>query len=288
MTTRSTDEIAAWLNRRHGITHRAELLAAGFPLALVRAFAHRDGVTVIRRAWFALPTADFQLVTAARAGGRVTCVPFARRRGWWMPEGIDTRPHLHMLPGTGAARMPVGWPGVLHWTKPIVPPVARDLVTSVHDALAHLARCQPADTALVLWESAAKQERISPATLRAVRWPTRAARELAEAVQGLSDSGLETTLIAPLRRWGVRIRQQVWLAGRPVDLLIGERLVVQIDGYEFHSDSAARSRDIAHDAELRLRGYTVLRFSYAQVIHERAHVEQVVRHALAQRLHLAA
>ena len=88
---------------------------------------------------------------------------------------------------------------------------------------------------------------------------SRAARELATSVTGLSDSGLETLVVTPLRRWGLRVRQQVKLAGRFVDIVVGDRLVLQIDGFEFHSTSAQRSSDIAHDAELRLRGYTVLR-----------------------------
>lgn len=288
MAKRTVDDLTGWLHARDGIAHRADLLAAGFPVALLRTFARDGGVEVIRRAWFALPSAHAHLVTAARAAGRVSCVAFARERGWWMPDGVDARPHLHKVPGTGSVRMPAGWSGVLHWTTSIGALPARNLRTSVHDALAHIALCLSYDDALVLWESAAQKERISADTLRAVKWRTPAARELAGAVQGLSDSGLETTLLVPLRRWGVQIRQQVWLAGHPVDLLIGERLVVQVDGFQFHADSASRSRDIAHDAELRLRGYTVLRFSYAQVVHNRAQVERVIGHALAQGLHLAA
>ncbi|TQM34153.1 endonuclease domain-containing protein [Microbacterium kyungheense] len=71
-------------------------------------------------------------------------------------------------------------------------------------------------------------------------------------------------------------------------VLVGDRLVLQIDGYEFHSSSAQRSANIAHDAELRLRGYTVLRFSYAQVVHDWPTLERTVRRAVAAGLHLAA
>ncbi|MET0735166.1 MAG: DUF559 domain-containing protein, partial [Microbacterium sp.] len=73
-----------------------------------------------------------------------------------------------------------------------------------------------------------------------------------------------------------------------VDALIGDRLVIQVHGYEHHATSAQRSKDIAHDAELRLRGYTVLRFSYAQVVHESRLVEATIRRAVAAGLHLAA
>jgi very-short-patch-repair endonuclease len=47
-------------------------------------------------------------------------------------------------------------------------------------------------------------------------------------------------------RAGPAVRQQAKIAGCVVDLLIGERLVVQLDGDEFHSTSADRTRDLAH------------------------------------------
>lgn len=81
---------------------------------------------------------------------------------------------------------------------------------------------------------------------------------------------------------------QVFLAGRTIDFLIGTHLIVQIDGWSFHSSSADRTRDIAHDAMLRMRGYTVLRFSYAQVIHRWPEVENALSQAIARGLHLRA
>lgn len=204
-----------------------------------------------------------------------------------MPESVDDRPHVHLRPAAGPARMPESWGGRLHWTQVIAPVASRSLEESPEDALAHIAECLPLGDALVLWESAIRVEALSLETVRAIAWPTRRAQECASQVTGLSDSGLETILVTPLRQWRVRVRQQVVLAGRHVDVLIGDRLVVQIDGWQFHSTSAQRAKDIAHDAELRLRGFTVLRFSYAQVVHEWGTVERTIRRAIAQRLHLA-
>ena len=45
--------------------------------------------------------------------------------------------------------------------------------------------------------------------------------------------------------------------------------------------------DSDEDAELALRGYTVMRLSYAQIIHDWPAVERSIRRALAARLHLA-
>ncbi|MCR2764070.1 endonuclease domain-containing protein [Microbacterium sp. zg.B48] len=118
-----------------------------------------------------------------------------------------------------------------------------------------------------------------------MQWTARAARECAAAVTGLSGSALETLFVVRLRPWGIPIRQQIVLAGRRVDVLIGERLVVQIDGFAFHSSAADRGRDVAHDRELVLRGYTVLRFTYAQVIHEWPAVERAVARAVAAGAH---
>jgi very-short-patch-repair endonuclease len=205
-----------------------------------------------------------------------------------MPEAVAPELHLHLHPRAGSARLGDDWPGVLHWALPLTPWTGRTLVGEIEDALAHIAACLPFDTAIVLWESAARTEKLAPDYLRGLAWRTTAARELAASVTGLADSGLETLVVVPLRRSGLRVRQQVKLAGHLVDVLVGERLVIQIDGYEFHSSSAQRSSDIAHDAELRLRGYTVLRFSYAQIVHDWAAVERTIRQAVAAGLHLAA
>lgn len=281
-----TPELEEWLRRQGGVAHRSDILRAGYRVAAVRGFVRDGKARVIRRAWVTLPDAAPDLVTAATAGGRISCLSLARRRGWWMPPDLDPHPHLHMVPGSGSARLPDGWPGRLHWTIPLSPP-GRNLTATVEDALAHVAGCFPHDAALAVWESAVRVEGLAPEALRRIPWTSCAARDLAGEVVGLSDSGLETLVVLPLRRWGVPVVQQARIAGRFVDLLIGERLVLQIDGFAHHSSSAQRTKDIAHDAELALRGYTVMRLSYAQIVHDWPAVERSIRRALAARLHLA-
>ena len=204
-----------------------------------------------------------------------------------MPPPGDPSLHLHLVPGSASPGPTGAWAGVAHWTRPIVP-VDRTLVGGIEDALLHIASCLDRDAALVVWESAVRAERIAPEALRAVAWTSHAARELAAEVTGLSDSGLETLVVIPLRRRGVAVRQQAKIAGRFVDLLVGERLVLQIDGFAYHSSSAQRTSDIAHDAELRLRGFTVLRLSYAQIVHDWPGVERIIDRALAAGLHTVA
>lgn len=177
---------------------------------------------------------------------------------------------------------------VAHWSARIAPPAGYGLIESVEDAMAHIASCvSPADSR-IMWESAMRVESLSLEAVRRVEWPSAAARSCAATVTGLSDSGLETIAVVKLSRWGIPIRQQVVLAGRPVDLLIGERLVVQIDGFEHHSTSAQRTKDVALDAELVLRGYTVLRFTYAQIVHDWDSVERTIARAIAAGAHRAA
>lgn len=284
---RTVEQFVIWLEQRGGLAHRRASLDAGHSPPVLRRAVSSGAVRLVRRAWFAGPGADADLVTAASAGGRLTCVSLARRQGWWMPEDVDTAMHLHLRPGAASPGLGDDWPGTVHWTRPLVLGATGIPVSSAEDALAHIAVCLPREQALAVWESASRSESLPPEALRRLPWTTRAARDLAAEVTGLSDSGLETLVFAPLRRAGVPVVQQAYLAGRFVDGLIGDLLVVQTDGYAHHASSAQRSADIAHDAELRLRGYTVLRFSYRQVVHERASVERTIRRAMAQRLHLA-
>lgn len=265
---------------------RAAAAEAGFTARTVSRAARAGIVRVIRRRWLTAGDVPSDELTAARAGGLVACVSAARSRGWWMPPTADRRLHLRLAPGSASDGIPRLFDGRVHWTKAIAPASRHSLLESVEDTLAHISGCLTPDDAVVVWESAVRAERLDAASLRLVRWRSPAARACAEAVGGLSDSGLETIITTRLRAIGLTVRQQVVIAGRPVDSLIGRRLVVQADGWEFHSSSSQRSADIAHDAELRLRGYTVLRFSYAQIVHDWPGVETVIRRAVAAGLHL--
>ena len=83
-----------------------------------------------------------------------------------------------------------------------------------------------------------------------------------------SASGIETVVRLFLRTHGIRHRVQVRFSGvGRVDLLIGDRLIIEVDGERFHTGpefEADRRRDLA----LVMRGYVVIRLSYRMVLNE--------------------
>lgn len=255
---------------------------AGFPISAIRSAIRRGAVRRIRSRWISLPDAPSDLQTAAEAAGTLTCISLARRRGWWVPPDAGNDLHVRLAPHATSPAVPVH----AHWGEPLAPARPRSLEASVADALADAARCFPLDHAVAIWESAVRAEHISLESLRAIRWHSTVARRCSERVRSDTGSSLETIFHVRLSAWGVRLRFQVTLAGHDVDFLIGTHLIVQVDGWNFHSTSADRTRDIAHDAELRLRGYTVLRFSYRQVMYGWEQVERVIADAISRGLHL--
>jgi len=276
-------DLRSWLRSRNGIAHRDDAADAGFTVFRIRSAIRSGAVRRIRSRWIALESAPIDLTDAAESGGAVTCVSLARRRGWWVPPDTDERLHLRMPPN-GVVRVSDAH---AHWGRSLAPSRPRMLETSVEDALSDTASCFPVDQAVAIWESALRTESISLDSLRTVRWRTPAARRCLELLRPGTDSSLETVFHVRLSPWGVRLRFQVQLAGHPVDFLIGTHLVIQVDGWSFHSSSADRSRDLAHDAELRMRGYTVLRFSYAQIIYDWEHIERTLAGAVSRGLHVA-
>ena len=54
-------------------------------------------------------------------------------------------------------------------------------------------------------------------------------------------------------------------------------LIVEADGFQFHGHRAAFETDRARDARLQLLGYRVLRFTYRQVLEDRARIAATVR-----------
>jgi len=154
------------------------------------------------------------------------------------------------------------------------------------DLLGHVADCLPHVEARVVWESAVRRGHVSLTGLCRVRSPHLGARSLVREVTGLSDSLIETIAVDGLRHAGIPGRQQVRILGHRVDALVGDRLVLQFDGYAYHSGVAERRRDAEHDARLVLEAHTVLRFTYEHVVGRFDYVLRTVEGAMEQGLHL--
>lgn len=236
----------------------------------------------VRRSWLVSSGCDERRVAAASVGGRVTCASAAALRGWWAVE-TDA---VHVALPHSASRFESA--GVrVHRAAGPVPTRRFSVEEHPLNVLFHVARCLPRANAVAIWESAIRAGAVDLDELERVRWRSSAAAELSAFVGGRSDSGPESTFAVLMREIGVPVKQQFWVDGHPLDAMIGDRLGVQIDGFRHHSAAADRRRDIRADARLALRGYTVLRFDYQQIMHDGRYVQHTILTALAQGLHLA-
>ncbi|WP_197517456.1 endonuclease domain-containing protein [Microbacterium karelineae] len=265
------------LRARGGWCHRGTLLDDGWTSRRILAARRAEGIDLVRRQWLALPDAPIEIREAARVGGVATCVSVLGRFGLWVPTSVDRRPHI-ALPHNGALS-PAD--AVSHRARPIITRPPRRLVDPIENVLAHVATCLPYDDAFAIWESAIRAGLLSVPRIQAIPWRSVAARRLAADVGSLSDSGFESTFLVRGRRAGFRIVQQYVLAGRPVDALVDECVVVQLDGFAYHSDPQQRRADIAHDREVMALGYPVLRFAYHDVFDDWERVEHDIRRAKA-------
>jgi very-short-patch-repair endonuclease len=112
-------------------------------------------------------------------------------------------------------------------------------------------------------------------------------RRLLGRVDGRAESGTETIVRTRLRAKGVDLRSQVAIAGvGRVDFVVGDRLVVEVDGQEWHDEASQFERDRARDALLVARGYLVMRFSYRRVMDAIAEVEREILAVVRARDHL--
>jgi len=264
-----------------GLVRSIRLVREGHPHRTIAAAIERGLAIRVRRSWIALPDADPALLAAARAGVVLTCVTQAERLGLWVLDHSGM--HVAAPPNAGRVDVPAG--AHVHRARPLLPRAADALSDPIQNVLALVAVCQPFEAALAVWESALRAQRVDVLELQRLPIGSRA-REILAAAQPFSDSGLESFVLPRLKWMRLRIIAQAWIAGRPVDFLIGERLVLQIDGG--HHVGAQRESDVRHDAELALRGYHVIRVGYRQVVDDWVSVQDLLSRAVAQGLHLAA
>ncbi|MGK0742839.1 DUF559 domain-containing protein [Leucobacter sp. Z1108] len=267
------------LHRQGGVVSTAYLRRAGHSFQAIAKSVESGVAERPRRGWIALRGADPLLKLAAQNNAVLTCVSAAKLQGLWVLS--ESRPHLATR--SGHARAPETG-GVVHWATPPIPRHPEILVDPVENFLDCVARCQPHESALTIFESALNKRLITRIGL--LKLPmSAAARRLLEVATPFADSGLESIVASRLQWLRVPVVPQAWVLGHRVDLLIGERLIVQIDGA--HHTGAQRDEDIRHDAYLLTHGYLVIRVSYAQVLEHWPEVQSRIMSVVAQGLHLA-
>ena len=265
-------DLRAWIADQDGIVRREQVRLAGYRGSDIARAALRS----VGRQWLALDSAPPALVAAALARSRLACVSAAEHHGLSLLQSPEV-PHFWAPPH---ARVPTALRARQHRSRPLLAPRPEQLVESLPDLLQHVAGCLPHVEALVVWESALRRRLITVGALRRVAWRSATARALASEADSASDSLLETILADALRHLGIPFRQQVRVIAHPVDFVIGMRLVVQLDGHEFHAGRAQRAVDAEHDARLQLEGWRTLRFTYEDVTGRLPHVLDLIRRCL--------
>jgi hypothetical protein len=107
----------------------------------------------------------------------------------------------------------------------------------------------------------------------------------------LTDRELEELMLELIRTAGLHQPEvNAWITGdgwayKADFLWRAERLVVETDGRAFHSSRRAFEHDRLRDQRLILAGYTVVRFTWRQLVREPERVQRVVRNLLARLAH---
>jgi len=231
----------------------------------------------LRRGVYATRDAEPAVAAAARIGGRLTCVSALALAGaWTMPvQDIHVRASQGVTVNRGSGQR-------VHWTRERLGD--RHWVDDPETALAVAIPCLDLRAAVVVIDSVVNRRILDAEVVVRLLLATPRGRRLLGLHDAAAESGIETLPRLALRSRNLRVRTQVVIDGiGRVNLLIGDRLILEVDGREWHSDF---ERDRARDRALVARGYLVIRASYHQVMSEWPVIESQILTLVRRREHL--
>lgn len=267
----------------HGVARVADLVTRGHRPRTIDALVARGVLIRPRRGWVALPDADGDGLRAVRLGGVATCLSVLRPLGVWAAE--DTRLHIQVRPHS---HVPAHGPGIIaHRRHAVATSPSSAASDSIESALVHATVCQPRLDAISSLDSALHLRLVTTVRLTALLEQLPGCyREYIAFLNGAAESGLESRVGLGVRAVGIGFRVQVQITGvGRVDILIGQRFVIEVDGSAWHSGHTAFVADRRRDLALARLGYLVVRLSYAQVMHEWPATLEVIRGIVARGEH---
>ncbi|WP_245556922.1 endonuclease domain-containing protein [Jongsikchunia kroppenstedtii] len=141
-------------------------------------------------------------------------------------------------------------------------------VDSVLAAFGCAARCLPDESLVVVADSIINKKLAELADLRGELSvaPVRV-RELLGRCDRRAESGTETMARLRFQSRRIHLQIQVYIPGvGRVDLLIGDRLIIECDSVEHHTSRANYADDRRRDRRAVAKGYLVVRLTYEDVL----------------------
>jgi hypothetical protein len=238
--------VAHFIRQRGGALSYRELDAAGISRTAVAAELTAGRLIRVRPGWFATFDAPRDVVRAARVGGVVTAASAARLDGIWLLDD----PLLHVRVPRSAARLRApddsgerldraAHKVCVHYRSD---PPARTARDPLPLALAEMLACADRQAATIAIDSALARGKLSlneMAVVRRLAPPSR--RRVLDAAHAGSESGTESRvrLLLRARRIPHSAQSHIQRVGY-VDLLVGDRLVIEIDSVGFHTGPESR------------------------------------------------
>jgi very-short-patch-repair endonuclease len=229
----------------------------------------------VRVGWYASTDTHASVLAAVRAGGSMSCSAALQKHGIWVVRG-----DLHVRLEPRSRRYSSS--AVVHRMRGSATGGIDDLPTALRMAVV----CLSPELAVCAIDSALNNRRFTRPQLASLLETPRGRRLLALA-DGRSESGLETLARLRLRAHRLKVHVQVEIdeIGR-VDLMIGNRLVIELDGDEWHSTPGQREKDRRRDSALTARGYLVMRAGFTRIMNDCDAFVQEVLAVVRRREHL--
>jgi len=268
-----------------GVARAAELRMAGVTRRAIYAGLASGEILRPRVGVYAHPSLSEGELHALQHGGRLGCVSVAAARGLWTLPSSGTHlavpPDFHTFDHFACEGVTIHWSGGQAFGR-------HRRSTPLGDAIRDIGRCQGPEGALVAIESGMHPSRglIGGYELDLLRelWPE--GRDVLDFARGTADSGLESLVRWRLHRLGIEARSQYRIDGvGRVDLLVGDRLIIELDGAT-HDDAAGVRNDRRRDATSSAAGFRTERFGYAQVVYDWARVQAAILAIIRQGDHL--
>jgi very-short-patch-repair endonuclease len=249
------------------------LRAEGISKRRVAALLTVGALRQLRIGWYSTASTDHRIAAAVAAGGAAACATSLAVHGVW----ATTQTGLHVarpIGGIGGTNTIGHRMGAIDDPTWCLEPIKR--------AIARVIRCAPFDEAIAAIDSALHLsgslgwgfDRADLIDVLAAA--PRRYRRMLDRVDPRAESGLESLVRVRLRSLGITATPQVSIDGvGRVDLLVGDRLVIETDGKAHHLGERF-AHDRRRDAELLRRGYLVLRLTWASVLFDWPDTEALV------------